>query len=367
MPTLLTPERATTIRETTSGGGLVYNSRDDRFVSSEDAAAGNWTNYIPDDDPRVVAMREQLDATGFNATSDDERRYGDTYEHNRNLLNPAAPTEPTAADSTIAQAEADAARIREQQQQHINRLTGQLDGNAPSVAELQLRRGLNQATAQQYAMANSARGYDPALAQRGAANNAALIAGQGNEAAALLRASESAQIRGELATALGMTRGQDLEGGGLGVQMRGQDIQMQMARLQAEMQKYGIDAQKQAQMMNFFSQLFGAGVGALGAGMATSDRRAKKEVRGAKRDTADFLKALKSYRYKYKNAKADGEGEHFGIMAQDLEKSRVGRSMVVEIAGKKMVDTRRGFGAVLAATAEMNRRLEKLEKSRAGS
>lgn len=49
-------------------------------------------------------------------------------------------------------------------------------------------------------------------------------------------------------------------------------------------------------------------------------------------------------------------------MAQELEKSAVGDSMVEDTPDGKMVNYGKGFGAVLAAQAHLNERLNKLEK-----
>ena len=47
-------------------------------------------------------------------------------------------------------------------------------------------------------------------------------------------------------------------------------------------------------------------------------------------------------------------------MAQDLEKSKAGDKMVEEVEGVKTIPE--GFGEVLAAMADLNDRLSKLEK-----
>lgn len=77
-----------------------------------------------------------------------------------------------------------------------------------------------------------------------------------------------------------------------------------------------------------------------------------------------FLDALQPYAYKYKNPNLPGagEGRHMSVMAQDLEKAGpVGASMVKETPNGKMVDYGRGFGAILAAQADLNQRLADIE------
>lgn len=50
-------------------------------------------------------------------------------------------------------------------------------------------------------------------------------------------------------------------------------------------------------------------------------------------------------------------------MAQDLEKSAMGKSLVVDTTEGKMIDTRKGFGAALAGMAELNQRTAELERA----
>ena len=76
----------------------------------------------------------------------------------------------------------------------------------------------------------------------------------------------------------------------------------------------------------------------------------------------EFLAALSSNAYEYKDKAKHGTGRYFSPMAQDLEKTEVGKSMVVEGAdGVKMVDYSRGFGVLLAAQAQLNKRLSEME------
>lgn len=109
----------------------------------------------------------------------------------------------------------------------------------------------------------------------------------------------------------------------------------------------------------------GAGIGTA-AGEAMSDEKLKKHVESAKGDVKKFLDAVSAKSYEYKNPEARGAapGERFGVMAQDLEKSKMGKSLVRETPQGKMVDTVQGFGALLAAQAEMHQRLKKLEKGK---
>lgn len=78
-----------------------------------------------------------------------------------------------------------------------------------------------------------------------------------------------------------------------------------------------------------------------------------------------FLDALQAYSYEYKDTSKPGtsEGRKLSVMAQDLEKAGpVGKSMVKPDAeGNKIVDYGAGFGAILAAQTDLNKRLSEIE------
>lgn len=102
------------------------------------------------------------------------------------------------------------------------------------------------------------------------------------------------------------------------------------------------------------------------AAMAMSDEREKKDIAPSDKDLKEWLDPLKAYQYRYKDEK-NGRGEHFSVMAQDLEKSKIGRSMVEETPdGKKMVNYARKEAVQLAAMAMLNERIKRLEKNAKG-
>jgi hypothetical protein len=139
-------------------------------------------------------------------------------------------------------------------------------------------------------------------------------------------------------------------------------------------QRYGIDANKAVELkkiaasenMSFGEFLQGAMGAAAGvASVAMSDRRVKTDVRDPDiRDLQDFLGNTKGKLYRYKDPKHPGQraGENYGPMAQDLQKSKIGRTVVVEGPGGLYVDTGRLALADHAALAELARDVEKLKK-----
>jgi hypothetical protein len=139
---------------------------------------------------------------------------------------------------------------------------------------------------------------------------------------------------------------------------RGVQLQSAMANQQAE-------GSANARNLQFGQQVVsGIGQGAASAAML-SDENEKKNIEPKKyamEEIQEFLKALKPSTYEYKNAQ-DGGGEKMGIMAQDLEKSEVGKTMVdTGPDGKKRVDVNKSIGAIMAAMADMASRVKKLEK-----
>lgn len=101
---------------------------------------------------------------------------------------------------------------------------------------------------------------------------------------------------------------------------------------------------------------------------AGSDENMKENIKkgNATDKISEFLGALKSYNYNYKDDKANGrenpDGEVTSVMAQDLEKSELGRQMVKDGPDGKEVDYGQGLAAMLAGIAELNERTKKLEK-----
>ena len=98
---------------------------------------------------------------------------------------------------------------------------------------------------------------------------------------------------------------------------------------------------------------------------AFSDKNLKKNVRSAKDkdllssvEIDGFLGTLSPKQYNYKD-KNHGEGKQVGIMAQDLEKTQLGKQMVENTPEGKQVNFGKGLGLVMASQARLNERLNK--------
>lgn len=82
-------------------------------------------------------------------------------------------------------------------------------------------------------------------------------------------------------------------------------------------------------------------------------------------EISDFLNSLNPSEFDYSDKAQDAgapDGRTAGVMAQDLEKSEIGRNMVTETEKGKKVDTAKSIGAILASLSSINERLEKAEK-----
>lgn len=99
------------------------------------------------------------------------------------------------------------------------------------------------------------------------------------------------------------------------------------------------------------SQLIGQGAQA--AATYFSDERLKINVKPiSKADLDEMKKHLKPYLYKYTNENY-GKGEWVGVMAQDLEKSRLGKLLIIEDEnGYKQIDMKKVMSLFLATLAE---------------
>lgn len=102
------------------------------------------------------------------------------------------------------------AEYRTRQSALASSLEASASGQGPSLADAQLQRANEAAIKTQAALAASARGGNPILAQRQAAMNTATIQQDNAAKSAELRLSEALQARGQLGQVLDSARGQDI-------------------------------------------------------------------------------------------------------------------------------------------------------------
>lgn len=256
----------------------------------------------------------------------------------------------------------------------ITDLTKQSRGEGPSLATAQLKQAQDRTLAQQLAAVQAARPQNAALSGRQALRAGMAAQQQNAQQGAQLRMQEQLNAQQQLGQVAGQ---QNSLQGQLAQQYMGQDLGFTQAQAQLQAQAEGIqnqnnvgaqqlsEANKQANADRFMNVAGSLMSGAASGAAALSDKTAKKNIKKASKDMDGFLSALSASKYKYKDETQEGafKGDNYGVMAQDLEKSEVGKTLVDTTPNGKMVDTKKGFGAVLAAQSRLHERLAGLEKS----
>ena len=299
----------------------------------------------------------------------------------------------TAGQRASGQIDADPqAAIRSQQESLAAMLLKQAQGRGVSVAQEQLRSGLDQTRAGAASMAVSQPGISPAMAARAAADAQSRSGAAHTRDAGVLRAQEVQSAQQGLGGLLSGMRQQDI---GLATSqaqlsleeqsMRDQlaanymaagmsaneanrqaDLALEQMRMEREMQLEALAQEERKQNAAYSTKILGGfakGMGAMAAA-GGSDRRIKKKIKGADKDAKEFLDALTPHSWEYKEPDAPGRrhGKTYGIMAQDAAKSEIGKSFLTETPdGKMALDFQGGFGALLASAASLGRRMNKLE------
>lgn len=273
-------------------------------------------------------------------------------------------------------------------------LEDRIAGKRPSVAEMQMRQGLERNRAGAASLAASQAGVNPALAGRQAQLAQSQASLQTNQDASILRAKEQAQAEEALGRLMMQARGQELgfttAQGQQSLAAQGQiddltkfymdmgasreeadrqaKIRYEEMAMQRDMFAKGLESQQFDREWGLWRDMAGGMVGAgssmMAMGAASSDRRGKKKIKDADQDAQDFLDAISPSSYEYKEPDAPGRrhGKTYGVMAQDVAKSKVGRSFLTKTPdGMLALDIKGGLGALLATAASLGRRVKKLE------
>jgi len=280
-------------------------------------------------------------------------------------------------------------QIAQRQNQYLDMLQQRASGQAPSLAEAQMKTAQDRNLAQQVAAITAQRGGNNAATQRmmmqGQAQQGQALAGQ----AAQARLQEMNEAQGMYGNAVQGARGQDLQITDM-LQRQAMQRQAEQTNLQSQadqMRQAQIDRQAQLRtgaaqtnLQQRAADLQSAGAagefvrgavisaGEAAAKAAASDERLKKNITSADKDIEKFLKKLSAKKYEYKTDKYPGTDKevHIGIMAQDLEKSKAGKDMVEkdENGIRNVVADAKGFTTVLAALASLNKKMEELQKNK---
>lgn len=131
------------------------------------------------------------------------------------------------------------------QQGALDLLQGAAMGTAPSAAQIQSNQQLGTAMANQYALASGLQGRHPGAAFDAASRGAAAVQGNVIGQGAVQRAGEQAQARDAYASATGGARGQDIQTDVANLNAKlttmGYDEQTRNALLAAQLQAQGYD------------------------------------------------------------------------------------------------------------------------------
>jgi len=258
--------------------------------------------------------------------------------------------------------------FRNAQLQQLGQLQSIASGQQQGAGELAAQRQAQNALAAQQANARMVRGSGSGMAMLGAQRQSAGIgvnaAGQAQQAAM----QDQMNAQNMLAQVGAQGRSGDLGVAGMQQQQMSINDQAQLAylsqltgmdanQLQAQMQAYQAAGQRQGILGGLISA--GAQVG--GAALMHSDKNLKKDIKDGGRDVDDALSKLSPKHYSYKDP-AHGEGARVGIMAQDLERSKLGRVVVFNAPAGKALDVNKALSLSLAANARLHERVSKLEK-----
>lgn len=248
-------------------------------------------------------------------------------------------------------ANVDAARLK--QSEFAGMLRRRAEGTAgPSAAEGQLQLATDQNMRQALAMAASGRG-NPALAGQAAGRQRALMGQQSAQQASSLRAQEQQAASTQLGSVLqGARQAEAAE-----AQRQFGFDQLASNERQAQMQadaardsaKAAAKGQQQSGMMGAAGSILSALV------MSDEDEKMNKEnVPDAEID--EFYKALQSKSFEYKDPQAAGasSGEKVGLMAQDVDQTKLGQKLFSDGPdGKKQYDPQVLDGILLAGMKKL--------------
>lgn len=156
----------------------------------------------------------------------------------------------------------DSAEARRGQMGLVQALQARAAGRGgPSVAEMQMNRGLGTAIAAQRSQAASARGVNPGMAQRLASQGIASSTARTNIDAGMLRAQEQMAAEGSLAQALAGVRGQDIGQATAQAQLtQGANLANAGFQQQTGLANQGAELQNRAQMDAAIAQFLSMGM-----------------------------------------------------------------------------------------------------------
>lgn len=363
---------------------MPYDPNDKSYAKSGSPIAGQLERAARDQANRknVVGGTGDVDWTSPNTGADWSKAIGGVFygdQDSKGLIggshqvNPSAylgyngdpyrANAATAGMNPLMQGSGD--QTRAGQQSLIQMLMAQANGQGPSAAQGMLQQATDRNMANTIAMQASGRGPGASGMAYQAGNQMAAANQQAAGDAANLRSQEMMQGRQLLGQSLQDTRGQDIGQQQLMFNEQAQRDQLVQEYIKMGMNSDQADQQAALKMEELKTTAYngGQGGGSFLGGMfsSMSDENVKEDIKDAGKDLYAFLDKLDAHDYKYKDEK-HGKGRRVSVMAQELEKSDLGKKFVFETADGKAVDYGKGLGTMLAAQAALHKRLKKLEK-----
>lgn len=143
---------------------------------------------------------------------------------------------------------------------------------------------------------------------------------------------------------------------GYGNQVAQSNIGNYQGTVNAALQNYGFGLQQQGQNTQMLGGLLGGGLGLAGAAMF-SDEDLKDDISDADDEANEMVSKMNPKSFKYKDD--PDKDTHYGIIAQDLEKSPMGKSLVIDTPKGKAVDIPKALAAVMAVQSVFDKRLKR--------
>jgi len=289
----------------------------------------------------------------------------------------------------------------------INQYQNMINGNGPSVAEQQMRRGIAMSNAQQQSIMAGARGGGAGLAaaQAAGANAAANASGNVIGQMGTVRATEQlGAMQGQLGAIQGYgglatsQRMADLQREGLSADQAYKQAQLEEtqhqinattglgyeqmrqgeASTQMQGQEYnesenqnaymggqGLSVQREQNQTDQNNKYVDAGITAGSVALKlASDVRNKKDIGDGRPAVQQQMGAMSPQAYQYRDPSiaGAGPGQRVGVMAQDMERGPYGHQLVKNTPEGKKIDGPGGLSLALASGADHEQRLRQLEQ-----
>lgn len=392
-----------------------YNGNNNNQMTQAQQNAWQGPNSLTPEQIAQMRRNQEADFRNSNDVNDSALRnanpnawwYGgegpDAYNAEKAMLERRRQEYANRIGPQVDQAGYDADRSRDlraanTQQASLGLLARTASGQGPSLAQAQAAAAMQQARNSMQGMAASARGGGGNAAaamrtammqggamQQGAAQQGGMLRAQEMLAAQNAYAQQANAMRGAEQARMG--QGAQWSLGNTAAQQANQRQNDQMANAQdafranAMQQNTAGRQGEQTWRQNAFSDINrtelgqeqqasaerGKAIGTAGTAVAAllpfifSDERLKTGVGNGAGEIRSALDNLSPKSFEYKDG-ANGEGERLGIMAQDLEKSKYGKSIVQKDGdGMRMVDGGGGLNMALAAIADLHQRMKKFE------